>query len=282
VSLHSPCTDSPVAATGAGGRSSFSAVDASPAPDSLARYLDMAAEAESGMKHYTAAAHALRRPGGPVLDLGSGGGHDLALLASAGLKAVGVDPSAVMMQASQARAKHAGTPLVQATGEHLPFRDGAFAGCRIERVLMHVEDPVAVLAEALRCLRPAGLITVFEPDWTRFEIASELIDPGARWLVSVANPGIGGQLWGLLEAAGCDVVDRVEELSVWHSLSTMERVNGFPRNVDRAVKAGRQDADLARRWVAEQRRRNADSCFRASIPKILVVATKRETAVAGQ
>jgi SAM-dependent methyltransferase len=253
----------------------FSAVDHSADPNHLVRVLDLAAEAETAMKQYPAAAHALRRPDGPILDLGCGGGHDLTHLAGFGLRTIGVDPSAVMLGAARTRAGAAGVALVRATGERLPFGDGTFAGCRIERVLMHVEGPAAVLAEAMRCLRPGGLLTVFEPDWTRFEIASELsprVPAGA--LVSVRHPNIGQQLWPLIEATGCDVVDRVEELSVWRSLQTFERVHGFPRNIERAVAAGRLDPGLATRWVAEQRERQAAGIFRASIPKILVVATK--------
>jgi SAM-dependent methyltransferase len=253
--------------------SGFSSVDQSVDPAHLVRFLDLAAEAESAMKQYTAAAHALRRPDGPILDLGCGGGHDLTHLAGFGLRAVGVDPSTVMLDAAGGRAREAGMPLVRAAGERLPFGDGAFAGCRIERVLMHVEDPAAVLAEALRCVRPGGLLTVFEPDWTRFEIASDLWQDVAGSLVSVRHPGIGAQLWELVEAAGADVLDQVEELSVWHSLDILERVSGFPRNVERAVAAGRLEPELATRWVAEQRERQAAGTFRASIPKILVVAT---------
>jgi hypothetical protein len=30
---------------------------------------------------------------------------------------------------------------------------------------MHVAEAAVVVAEALRCLEPGGLVTVFEPDW---------------------------------------------------------------------------------------------------------------------
>jgi hypothetical protein len=66
--------------------SRFSAVDQDPDPSSLIRFLDDAAVAESGMKHYVAAAHALRRSPGPILDLGCGVGHDLAVLHAEGAR----------------------------------------------------------------------------------------------------------------------------------------------------------------------------------------------------
>jgi ubiquinone/menaquinone biosynthesis C-methylase UbiE len=63
--------------------------------------------------------------------------------------------------------------LVRAAGEALPFHNESFAGCRIERWLIHVVDPSVVVTEAVRCVRPRGLITVFEPDWSRFRVRDE-------------------------------------------------------------------------------------------------------------
>jgi SAM-dependent methyltransferase len=226
------------------------------------------------MKHYVAAAHALRHPSKPVLDLGSGTGHDLALLASFGLRAIGVEPSETMLAAALTRARGRRGGLVRAVGEALPFSDGAFGGCRIERVLMHVAEPTAVLREARRCVERDGLVTVLEPDHLRLEIASDVLPANAGWLSGVAHPGVGGELWPLIEEAGCQVLDRVEELSVWRSLATLEHVAGFPASVDRAVAAGRLGAAVARRWVEEQYRRDAEGRFEAKVPKVLIVARR--------
>ncbi len=54
----------------------FSAVDDADDPGRAISYLDVIADAATGMKHYAAAAHAQRRPQGLVLDLGCGSGHD--------------------------------------------------------------------------------------------------------------------------------------------------------------------------------------------------------------
>jgi SAM-dependent methyltransferase len=255
--------------------SGFSSVDDSADPAGLVRYLDTAATAESGMKQYAAAAHALRRPVRPILDLGCGAGHDLVLFAAAGLGVVGLDPSAVMAESARARTAGVGTPILRGTGEALPFREAAFAGCRIERVLMHVDDPVVVLAEALRCLQPGGLITVFEPDWSSLRVKSDVLPECAGWISAAKHPDIGAKLWELIDDLGCDVLDRVEELSVWRSLGTLERVAGFPLAVQRAVAAGRIQRADADRWIDEQLRREEAGQFYALMPKIQVVATKR-------
>ena len=88
--------------------SGFSKVDQSAEPARLVAYLDEAAVWLCGLKHYVAAAHALRRPTKPVLDLGCGTGHDLALLESFGLRAIGVDPSETMLAAASRAVTGAG------------------------------------------------------------------------------------------------------------------------------------------------------------------------------
>jgi SAM-dependent methyltransferase len=154
------------------------------------------------------------------------------MLARFGLRAIGLDLSAVMLDAARDRATTAGAPLLRAAGDRLPLADECLAGCRTERVLMHVADPEAVLAEVVRCVRPGGLSIVFEPDWAAFRVTSDVLPEQAAWLTSVAHPDIAGRLWELLELLGCQVLDRVEELSVWRSLSTLKRVTGFPASVD--------------------------------------------------
>lgn len=253
----------------------FSDVDRSVCPEALVEFLDAAALGQSGIKHYVAAAHALRRPVRPILDVGCGAGHDVVLLRSFGLPVVGIDPSAFMLEAARARgAQDEAAVLVRATGESLPFADSAFGGCRLERVLMHVASPLAVLQDVCRCVASGGLVTVFEPDWLRFEVASDVLPKNAGWISGAAHPGIGGRLWELLEEAGCEVLDRVEERSVWRSLSTLERVAGFPTCVERAIVAGRVSPAEAEEWIKEQRRRDAEGRFEAVMPKVLIVATR--------
>ena len=253
----------------------FSSVDAQPDPSLLVGYLDLIARAAAGMKHYAVAAHALHQPDGLVLDLGCGAGHDLVLLASAGLRPVGVDASAFMLATAAGRRGTEHVPLVQSAGEALPFLDNTLAGCRIERVLMHVVDPLAVLVEVVRCLRPGALITVYEPNWDSFLVRSDHGNEAVDWIAPSRHPGIGGKLWGLIEEAGCDVLDRVEELSVWRSLAVLDRVVGLEASVVRAVDARRVSRVEADRWVAEQRGRESRAEFRSTISKVLIVARKR-------
>ena len=172
-----------------------------------------------------------------------------------------------MLEAAQRRLQvsRPGAPLLRATGEAIPLRDASVGGCRIERVLQHVADPALVLSEAVRCLRPGGLLTVFEPDWSSLRITSDAFDSDASWLVRVKQPEIGRALWELVERAGCDVVDRVEELSVWSSLDLAERLISVTAGLKRQVDRGLMSAEEAAAWLAEQEDRDRDGRFRATI-----------------
>jgi SAM-dependent methyltransferase len=254
----------------------FSSVDSAPDPERAVAYLDLIARGQRGMKHYATAAHARwdRRPDGFVLDLGCGAGHDLALLGAAGLDAVGVDPSGVLLDA--ARRTTGGTaPLVRAAGEVLPFPDASLSGCRIERVLQHVPDPAAVLAEVARCLRPGALLTVFEPDWSTFWVRGDRGSVPAGWISGVRHPDVGGSLWALVEGAGFDVVDRVEELSVWRNLAVLDRVINVEESVERAVGAGRIGRAEADGWLREQRDRESRGEYSSTLAKIMIVAARQ-------
>ncbi len=96
---------------------------------------------------------------GRILDLGSGTGRSLPLLAT-GAWAVGLDPAGDALRRARRRAP--AVPLVQARAEALPFRGGAFATVVGALVLCSVDDPVKALAEARRVLQPGGQLRLLE------------------------------------------------------------------------------------------------------------------------
>jgi SAM-dependent methyltransferase len=207
-------------------------------------------------------------PGGRVLDLGCGVGHDLVRLRGAGLTPVGLDPS----QLALSRAHASGAPLVRGDGARLPFRDDSFDACRIERVLQHVTDPSAVLDEVVRVVRPGGLVAVLEPDHSAMRVESDLVPDGSlpARCVTVRHPAMGSLVVDLLRERGCVVDDVVTELSFGYQL------DGLPvraeRTTELAVQAGTLDAGMREAWLAEQRARTVVGTFRASWPKVLVVS----------
>ena len=245
--------------------SAFSAVDSSADPAQLIAYLEQVGL--TAMRHYMAVTHARCDSDAPVLDLGCGVGRDLAALREAGVSAVGVDPSSHMLEAAAGRVP---APLVRASGVELPFADGAFSGCSIQRVLLHVDDPAAVIAEAVRCVRASGVLTILEPDWSTLTANGSPVP--THWISVAQHPSIGGSVGELLTRAGCVLRDRVEERS-WWTFADFERITNLEPSLERAVVAGLATRHEVNTWLAEQRRRGALGEFRAEMVKVLWVAT---------
>ena len=157
------------------------------------------------------------------------------------------------------------------TGEAIPLRTDSVGGCRIDRVLQHVADPAAVLSEAFRCVRPGGLLTVFEPDWLSLQFPSAGFGPDASWLANVRQPAVGRRLTDLVERAGGLVLDRVEERSVWTSLARAERLVGIAAGLQRQVERGRFTPAEARRLA----RGAASQGSRGPVPGDLLQGARR-------
>jgi hypothetical protein len=77
---------------------------------------------------------------------------------------------------------------------------------------MHVGDPTAVIAEAVRCVRPNGVLTIFEPDWSTLAVNGSPVP--TQWISIATHPSVGAVVGELLTAAGCAIRDRVEERSM--------------------------------------------------------------------
>ncbi len=93
--------------------------------------------------------------GSRILDVGCGTGATVAhLRARRGFLALGVDPSLLMIQ--QGVAGNESLPLLQASGECLPFSDGCLDGVLAECSLSLAADPGRVLRECRRVLKAGG------------------------------------------------------------------------------------------------------------------------------
>lgn len=148
-------------------------------------------------------------PLGDLLDIGSGQGRVLKLLASRARRAVGVDIDADARRFARAGVLLAGLPncsLRQGDMYSLPFENGEFDTVIVDDVLVGAERPVDVLEEALRTIQPAGRLLILTAcgdqgpvtlaaelaDWCR-EAGLRLSPPRAvpakhpRWLLAVAT-----------------------------------------------------------------------------------------------
>lgn len=110
------------------------------------------------------------RPGLRLLDCGCGPGSITVGLAEwvAPGEVVGMDVAPEQLERARAQAEEQGVPNVtfeRGDAMALPFEDGSFDVVFAHAVLKHLADPVAVLREFRRVLRPTGIVGVSDLDW---------------------------------------------------------------------------------------------------------------------
>ncbi|PWS35537.1 SAM-dependent methyltransferase [Falsiroseomonas bella] len=137
-----------------------------------------------------------------LLDIGTGTGRLLELVAPRAERALGVDMSRDMLALARARLAERGladrATVRQADMYRLPFADASFDAVAMQMVLHYAEDPAAALAEAARVLRPGGSLLI--ADLAAHGEAALLEKHAHRW------PGFDdAQLAGWLGAAGCSL-----------------------------------------------------------------------------
>ena len=146
---------------------------------------------------------------GDLLDIGSGQGRILKLLASRAQRVVGVDIDADARRFARAEVLLAGLPncsLRQGDMYSLPFKDCEFDTVIVDDVLVDAARPVDVLVEALRLIQPGGRLLVLtacdgqDSKSLTLELAAWCRDAGLRlsppraipanqprWLLAVAT-----------------------------------------------------------------------------------------------
>lgn len=102
---------------------------------------------------------------GRLLDVGTGTGRVLELLAPRVRQALGVDASKAMLALARSRLAepeyaHCGVRL--ADMYRLPLADASFDTAVLQMVLHYAEDPAGAIAETARVLRPGGRLVVIE------------------------------------------------------------------------------------------------------------------------
>lgn len=151
-------------------------------------------------------------PGSRVLEVGSGLGILAASIASSvpGARVVGVEQSRDQLAAA---VRVEGLAYVHGDAHRLDFSDASFDVAYCRYVLEHVGDPVTVLAEMRRVVRPGGRIAAqendislsrldppcpaFEKVWTAFALLQQRLG---------GDPFIGRRLFRIFRSAGLEDV----------------------------------------------------------------------------
>ena len=94
-----------------------------------------------------------------ILDLGCGDGQISRLLAAAGARVVGVDPT--WNQISVAHERGGGAVFARSEAAELPFPDTSFDAVVACLVFEHIDDVDGAIAEVARVLRPGGQFSFF-------------------------------------------------------------------------------------------------------------------------
>jgi ubiquinone/menaquinone biosynthesis C-methylase UbiE len=197
-------------------------------------------------------------PGHTVVDLGCGPGTDLVSFADAtgptgSVIGIDSDPVAVIAAAEVVKAR----PWVQVRlGDivDMSLDDESVDRVHTDRVLQHVVDPAAVVAEAHRILRSGGRAVFAEPDYDTLVIDY----PDARVMRAyrafitesvVRNATIGRQLGRLAQQAGFVSSAVVPVTSVFRDVTEADQVFGFERVTRRAVASGALHEAAANEWL---------------------------------
>jgi len=219
-------------------------------------------------------------PGMKILDIGCGLGNDaveLAELVLPGGHVTGIDLSHVFIAEAIRRSAGRGLPMEFEAGDvqALRFADESFDAVRAERVLMHVPDPFAALAEMRRVLRPGGRMAALDFDWETQFCDSPYKETTRRIALSfcdaIKNGWIGRSLPRLFREVG------MTEIST--SLRTVTVTYDFLQlflggHVARLVASGRlaaQDADL---WWTYLANSNAEGRFLYGVSAFIVAGVR--------
>jgi SAM-dependent methyltransferase len=105
----------------------------------------------------------------PILDLGTGRGHNLPSIATAH-RVFGVDVSVDALGGARRFA-----PVVACDIAMLPFRDATFGAVVCTEVLEHVDDPRPAIAEAARVLSEGGVAYITTPNYVNLAGVHKLV-----------------------------------------------------------------------------------------------------------
>jgi ubiquinone/menaquinone biosynthesis C-methylase UbiE len=104
-------------------------------------------------------------PRGRLLDIGTGTGRVLELLAPRVRHGLGIDASKAMLALARARLSHPGLghcAVRLADMYRLPLADASFDVAVLQMVLHFAEDPAGAIAEAGRVLQPGGRLIIID------------------------------------------------------------------------------------------------------------------------
>jgi SAM-dependent methyltransferase len=137
---------------------------------------------------------------------------------------VGVDASAEMIAGAWSRARTARCRVRLAVGDAVALDepDDCFDVVRSERTLQWLSNPGAAVAEMARVLRPGGLVSLVDTDWSTFELDVGDDDLATRVRDAMRTErgrpsNVGRRLADLVADFGFELVARTTATQHWNA-----------------------------------------------------------------
>ncbi len=250
-------------------------------PEAAAQYLDVVSRAIGPIKARSIEMLGLQ-PGTRVLEAGCGLGRDaetIADLVGPGGHVTGTDLSVELIGRALARtaAKRDYLNFKVADIYDLPFHANSFDAARVDRVLQHLDDPAAAVAQLAWVVRAGGRVVLLEPDW------ESLVVGGVDALVTRAVIGhiadnrhrsgtVGRDLAALLSDAGCHAIQIEVGNLVMPNFETMDYLASLGTALREVVEAGRVSEEAAEQWWARLKQQDVDKCFFGTMTGTIAMA----------
>lgn len=261
----------------------FANVDAAPAEmiEVMATGLEARAADPSMLPVVEAYIAAVDAPdGGRIVDIGSGTGGVTRRIAYGFPAATvqGVEPSvALTRKAMELATSIPNLSFVVGDGANLDLEDASADVSILHTVLSHVENPVPLIAEAVRILRPGGTLVICDADFSKAMMSVVAGDPlgsCAEAFVngSVSDPWLTGKLKPLVEDAGL----AVKSFSILNRVVTegMGAMAWVRMSSSRLVSEGVIGRPLADALEAEYVRRAEAGMLYSFLPFVTLIASK--------
>ncbi len=223
------------------------------------------------------------RQGDSVLDVGSGPGFlvsEMASVVSPPGRVCGVDISESMVKMSQSRcSQFSWVTLRVGDGHNLEFAEAEFDVVVSTQVLEYVADPVKVLAEIYRVVRPGGRVGILATDWASMvwhNSDQELMDRiVSAWSEHCTDPHLPRTHGPKLRQVGLTVTDQII-ISMFNPETDQNTYSGGLIDLIKKFVVGRQNitSEEVGTWARGLRTLGSESQYFFSLNRYFFLAQR--------
>jgi ubiquinone/menaquinone biosynthesis C-methylase UbiE len=163
------------------------------------------------------------------LDLGCGQGNTTRFLADVLRPAVciGLEYDAGLVEYAKARPENPpGVRFQQGDATQIAFAEGSFDLVFCRYLLIHMADPMRVIREMMRVVRPGGYAIAFEADFAidlSYPACAALVSLNKIWQGLFQNPAAGRKLVHYFREAGASDIQAGALVHLEHNAATLKR-----------------------------------------------------------